>query len=798
MVKKKVSIRFILILGMPGLVMGIISFIILSTYFSSKQVFTEHAREIMENISSYTIDKSRSHLYPARDAALLTSGLAVSKVVTSSRTSEMEHYFFEQLIVNHQFSNIYYGTVDGEFVMVSRRGEDGFLTKTVRYIEQGKEVLFRETDLFFEETDRYYDKDDTYDPRRRPWFRKAIEEKNLIWTNPYVFFTSRNPGITTASPVYNENGSLHGVVGVDIEISELSDFLANLKIGINGKAFILDNNGQVLAYPEKSLITHGEGDSDTVNLVNIGELDDEISQAAYNTLQTLEYELDEHSELFFSFQHRGETYHAMFSPFKASYWPWLLGIYIPEDDYMGALKNNRTFSVILSITLGLITILIGFTITRSIVQPLIKLQGGAKAVGAGRLNIPLEINTHYSELDETARIFEVMRQELEEKSRIEEQLQHTRKVESIGRLAGGVAHDLNNLLTPILGYSEILANRLNDESKVRQVQQIFKAGSKAKDLVQQLLAFSRKQELEYKPLDLNKVVRGFEKLLDRTIREDISIEIVESEQAPVVMADPGQIEQVILNLSVNGQDAMPDGGVLTIELAVVELDKVPANKYNNIEEGTYVLLAISDTGCGMEESVQEKIFEPFFSTKGEFGIGLGLATVYGIVNQHSGDILVYSEPDRGSTFKVYLPFCPEAAEVKKTEQEGEEEKRGSETILVAEDNTSVMELTETMLESLGYNVLIAQDGMEALSILSSYEGKVHLLLSDVIMPEINGRELYDKSLELQEDLKVLFMSGYANKAIAHHNVIETGSQFIQKPFSMGSLAKKIREALERD
>ena len=256
---KKVSIRWVLILGMPGLVMGMITLITLSTYFSSKQVFTSHTRDIMRNISSYTIDKSRSHLNPARDAALLTSGLAVNKIVTSSNKSEMESYFYEQLLVNSQFSNIYYGTVDGEFVMVSRRGQDEFLTKVISVADGYRNVLFKEMDHFFAETSRYVDFEDNYDPRKRPWFIDAINERKLIWTNPYVFFTSRNPGITTASPVYNLNGSLHGVVGVDIEISELSDFIKTLSIGEGGKAFILDSNGQVLAYPDKTKITHSEG-----------------------------------------------------------------------------------------------------------------------------------------------------------------------------------------------------------------------------------------------------------------------------------------------------------------------------------------------------------------------------------------------------------------------------------------------------------------------------------------------------------------------------------------------------------
>ncbi|MDC7218404.1 MAG: cache domain-containing protein [Spirochaetales bacterium] len=787
---KKVSIRWILILGMPGLIIGMITLITLSTYFSSKQVFTHHARDIMRNISSYTIDKSRSHLNPARDAALLTSGLAVSKIVTSSNKEEMESYFYEQLLVNSQISNIYYGTVEGEFVMVSRKEGGRFLTKIVSAPDEKRQVLFKEMDSSFSELYRYSDSNDTYDPRQRPWFKKAVSEEGLIWTDPYVFFTSRNPGITTASPVYNVNGSLHGVVGVDIEISELSDFIKTLTIGENGKAFILDSSGQVLAYPEKDKITHSAGESDTVSLVSIGELDDPVSQAAYNALQTIEYDLNDNREIFFSFKHEGEVYQAMFAPFRASYWPWLLGIYVAEDDYIGVLKSNRNYIIMISALLAFSSILIGFFITRSIVSALNTLQKAAKQVGDGNLDEALVVNTPYRELDETAGIFDIMRIDLKEKSKIEEQFQQTQKVESIGRLAGGVAHDLNNLLTPILGYSEILMSKLSDDAKVtRQVGQIHKAGVKAKELVQQLLAFSRKQDLEYKTMNLNDVVSDFQKLLRRTIREDIDLVINLSEKPSLILADRGQIEQVIMNLAVNGQDAMDNRGTLTIDISLVDREE---------RKGTDVLLAVRDGGCGMDDETQKHIFEPFFSTKGDLGIGLGLATVHGIVNQHHGEIVVKSRVGEGTAFEVYLPLVGDGiGEVPKS-LVTEEKKEGTGTILVAEDNLQVLELTETILESLGYNVLTAENGLKALDILREQKDPVDLLLSDVVMPELNGKELYERARLIHGELKVLFMSGYTDNVIARHNVKGKDSPFIQKPFTKADLAGKLREILETD
>jgi CheY-like chemotaxis protein len=356
-----------------------------------------------------------------------------------------------------------------------------------------------------------------------------------------------------------------------------------------------------------------------------------------------------------------------------------------------------------------------------------------------------------------------------------------------------VAHDLNNLLTPILGYSEILMHSLkSDEVKKLQVGQIFKAGSKAKNLVRQLLAFSRKQELEYNPVNLNTVVLGFEKLLKRTIREDIEIQIIESEIPPVILADPGQIEQVVLNLAVNAQDAMTDGGVLTIKISIQETGE----SFNTINPGKYVILSVSDTGCGMDEETEKHIYEPFFSTKGDFGIGLGLATVHGIVHQHEGEILVKSESGKGTMFNVYFPYCAESPEGEVEKKGLESSYRGCETILIAEDNKEVRDLTETVLKSLGYTVLVAENGLKALSILADYSSEVHLLLTDVIMPEMNGKDLYLKARLLHKRIQVIYMSGYSDNAIVHHNLMDREMPYIQKPYLNVDLARKIREILK--
>ena len=386
----------------------------------------------------------------------------------------------------------------------------------------------------------------------------------------------------------------------------------------------------------------------------------------------------------------------------------------------------------------------------------------------------------------------------EEREELQAQLIQAQKIEAIGKLAGGVAHDLNNLLFPILGYSEMmLEDPALDSARREAVNAILQAGFRARDLVRQLLAFSRKQTLEYKPLDLNKAVADFEKLLRRTIREDIAIRILPAPDVPLVMADIGQVEQVLMNLAVNAQDAMPDGGCLTIETAPAELDAHYAAIHRDVKPGAYVRLVVSDTGCGMDKETSHRLFEPFFSTKGEKGTGLGLATVHGIVKQHGGHIWVYSEVGKGTTFKVYLPLSGKTNFEKKNDEQETAALEGSETILLVEDDEQARRLTRTILERQGYTVLAAEDGQIALALLEKHEGPLHLLLTDVILPGMNGRELSARIAEKHPGLKVLFMSGYTDNVIVHHGVLEKGINFMQKPFTINALAAKIREVLKK-
>lgn len=383
-----------------------------------------------------------------------------------------------------------------------------------------------------------------------------------------------------------------------------------------------------------------------------------------------------------------------------------------------------------------------------------------------------------------------------EQEKLEAQLKQVQKLEAVGRLAGGVAHDLNNLLTPMLGYSDLLImdNSLDSGVKAKAAQ-INKAAKGARDLVKQLLAFSRKQVLQYQPINLSKIVTEFDELIRRTIRENIEISIITSTDLKPIMADRGQIEQVMMNLVVNASEAMPNGGKLSIETKMTDLDEIYASTHPDVTPGTYVMLRISDTGEGMDEDVLSKIYEPFFSTKGELGTGLGLATVYGIVKQHRGNIWVYSEPGMGTNFKIFLPIAEQVPKKSSYKSEKKSNKRGTETILLVEDNEAVRTTVYDCLKEHGYHVITAVDGNMAIKSIS--EGiTFDMLLTDVVMPDMNGKELFSYIAAQNPLAKVLYMSGYTDNIIVHHGVLDEDVQFIQKPFSSREILQKVRTILD--
>lgn len=431
----------------------------------------------------------------------------------------------------------------------------------------------------------------------------------------------------------------------------------------------------------------------------------------------------------------------------------------------------------------------------------IPLQVGNKVVGTLHINTSRRLRPfNVAQMKVLTILTATAAAALESASRkdLEQQLRQSQKMEAIGRLAGGVAHDFNNLLTAINGYSSLALQRANPDDRVKgYLEEIKKAGERAANLTRQLLAFGRKQMLKPVVLNLNDIVSDMNKMLRRLISEDIQFIAKFDPELKHIKADPGQIEQVLLNLVVNSRDAMPQGGSLTIETANFESKAEFAVQHLGLAPGRYVMLAVSDSGCGMDEKTKARIFEPFFTTKEKGrGTGLGLSTVYGIVKQSGGSVWVDSEPGKGSVFKVYFPQLHEDSEVLRPTLVETVVPRGSETILLVEDEDVVRGLARKILAQAGYNVLDACGGEDAMRLCRELAGPIHLLLTDVVMPERSGKEIADCLQQLRPATRVLYMSGYTDDAIVHHGVVDSDVEFIQKPFTPLALARKVREVLD--
>jgi signal transduction histidine kinase/CheY-like chemotaxis protein len=454
--------------------------------------------------------------------------------------------------------------------------------------------------------------------------------------------------------------------------------------------------------------------------------------------------------------------------------------------------------------LGLLSVIAGsvlvFFISDTFTRPLANLVAGVRALEGGDYGFPLE-SAGGDEVSEVTGAFSRMRANMQktqtEQRQLEERLRQAHKMEAVGRLAGGVAHDFNNLLTIIRGNSDLLIDRDGaDAFHKRCVEQIQKASSRAVSMTRQLLAFSRMQVLQPRVLDLNSVVAEMGKMLPRLIGEHIENVFVPEPKLKLVTADPGQIEQVLMNLAVNARDAMPGGGTLTVRTANVEMTQVDGARRRSMRPGSYVLLSVSDTGIGMNEETKTHIFEPFFTTKevGK-GTGLGLATVYGIVKQSGGFIWVESAPGNGTTFEIYLPLASGPASKAEAEAKQVALRRGSETILVVEDETGVRELAGEFLRAHGYTVLEAKDGIEALEIAERHGGTIHMILTDMIMPRMSGAELVKRLKAIRPGMKAAYMSGYSEYATSGSETPSNQDSILQKPFSSTSLADMIRSVL---
>jgi PAS domain S-box-containing protein len=408
---------------------------------------------------------------------------------------------------------------------------------------------------------------------------------------------------------------------------------------------------------------------------------------------------------------------------------------------------------------------------------------------------PVEVSLSYVQIEEGTFAIAFV-SDISQRKSLEEQLQHAQKMEAVGRLAGGVAHDFNNMLTVISGYNRMMLDELAPEDPLRSyVEEALTAADRAADLTNQLLTFSRRQITQPRVVNVNTVIRNSEKMLQRLIGEDIELVFLLSEEAGNIKVDPGHLEQAIVNLAVNSRDAMPLGGRLTVETTNVCLDENYTRSHVGVKPGDFVMIAVSDNGTGMDTQTRRRIFEPFFTTKEKGkGTGLGLATVYGIVKQAGGDIWVYSEVGQGTAFKLYFPRMMEQS-ADEPAREPAPPAASLETVLVVEDEQAVRDLTVKMIEKLGYRILKAASGAEAIEISRTHAGPIALLLTDVVMPSMSGRQLADALQPQRPDMKVLYLSGYTEDTIVNHGVLDPKVEFLPKPFSREVLARKMREVL---
>ena len=468
----------------------------------------------------------------------------------------------------------------------------------------------------------------------------------------------------------------------------------------------------------------------------------------------------------------------------------LADYHLPDFDGTAALRLSQTMCP------GVPYISVSGAIGEDKAVELLK-QGATDYVSKDRLDrLPLAMERALDEIAErTAR-----KVAEHEKNTLQEQLNQAQKMESVGRLAGGVAHDFNNMLTVILGHAQLGLMHLEPDHPVcSNLTEISKTAERSADLTRQLLAFARKQTIAPKVLDLNETVSGMLKMLQRMIGEDIKLNWHPAPNLWPVKLDPSQIDQILANLCVNARDSIADVGKILIEMGNIVIDEEYCTQNSGFMAGEYVRLAVSDNGCGMDKATQVQIFEPFFTTKGPGeGTGLGLATVYGIVKQNNGFINVYSEPGLGTTFTMYLPRYSGEAEQIRTEGTVKPPRRGMETILLVEDEPAILKITATILKKQGYTILAASTPVEAIRLAREHVDKIHLLMTDVVMPEMNGKDLANTLQSLCPQLKCLFMSGYTSDVIAHHGVLNEGVYFIQKPYSVSELATKVRAVLDRE
>ncbi|MBI5181648.1 MAG: response regulator [Nitrospirae bacterium] len=611
----------------------------------------------------------------------------------------------------------------------------------------------------------------------RAYFKEVTEKKVYTIGEVAIGRIIGKPVVVLAYPVLDQSNNLTAIIGASLSLLSVNKMFTSMNLIPNTAIILTDQKGRIVT-------SNIESEKYTIQ---------DISSAAWFQ------EILKRKDGILTLQFMGEERLTAITSPKMTKWNSIVGI--PASAVYGPLRDDLLKSILFSLLILSISLFIAISLGRYLTGPISKLSKEVKEVGAGNFRRLINIKTG-DEVEVLASSFNEMVKKLDERKVENEKLQKqfflSQKMEAIGTLTGGIAHDFNNMLNVILGYSQLAMEDADKNSQqYRHFKQIYDAGRSAADLTGQLLAFSRRGVIDPKIISINDIITTLEKMLKRLLGANIELKLVLAQETSNVMADKGQIEQVIMNLCVNARDAMPNGGQISLETINTHLDEAYCVTHPWAEPGSYAMLSITDTGMGMDEETQARIFEPFFTTKelGK-GTGLGLAVVYGIVKQHNGLIHVYSQKGQGTTFKIYLPAFSGQAEASAMPKPAEL-KGGDETILLAEDNDMLREVAETILKKFGYTTLTAKNGDEAVQIFNANSNKISLAILDIVMPVCGGEEAFARMSAIKPGLKVLFVTGYS--ASMHHTdfISKERHPFLQKPFSQENLARKVREALDR-
>ncbi|WP_041720371.1 hybrid sensor histidine kinase/response regulator [Pseudodesulfovibrio piezophilus] len=756
----RIPTKFGLTFGFAGLICVLSFIIILSSTLSSKMVLQQHARTIMENIASYTIDKSQSFLDPARKATYLTIGLSENDIVTSQDPHSMIAYFYEQLYLYPQFSGIYFGSATGEFFMASRYNlleTTGFFTKIIRLHKSKRSVQKIYKSAAGTLIRKQSDPSDRFDPRTRPWYQEAKKRNELIWTPPYVFYTSGKPGITTANPIYDKEGHFLGVIGVDIEIDELSTFISKLKISAHGRAFIVSHEGDIIAYPDIDKIKQ-YASGEHARLTKIIELDDAIAREAFLSLGFPHDNFKLRTPAFTSFTLEGEKYNAMFAPFSDAQWAWTIGIYMPEDDYLGEIKKNGFFNIGVSLAAVIIAVAFGLYIAR-------KLQ--------------------------TAR----------ERAEVADRA----KSQFLTRMS----HEIRTPINAILGAGELLAETGLDQDQQEYVSISQNAGEHLRDLVGSVLDISRIESGHFKlkndPFDLHTVIQNIQAVFSQDARDKgLELTVLIDPKAPRhLTGDATALKQVLINLLSNAIKFTP-AGVVALHVEMIGRRDKPT-----LQDWVSLNFSVSDTGIGISANKLNSLFDRDArekeSTPGNSEqTGLGLAICRHMVTLLGGEIHVTSEPGSGSTFafsaqfalasRVGAPNEPEKA-TSCPIQPSAEEKR----ILLVEDDERNMLLFTLFLKGLPHTLNTAASG--ELALLQHLEHPYDLILMDIEMPGMNGYQTIESIREHEKlmdwpPVSIIAISAHATKETREHCFLIGCTDYVVKPLTKEELRGIVSKHLE--